>query len=213
MLTETAEKKLKRHRTTNKQAETVALKVDICYIESSTMKYLDQKQFIAQVNKSGEILGQIEKWEAHKKGILHKAFSVTLVYKDQYILQHRKHPVFDGVFDLSCSSHPIYKGNKLEEDEEAILKTLKREWGLMRKDIKGRIEDIGVIYYRAKDEKSRYIEHELCTQYRITLKKLPTAKDEVAYGYSLVSKEDLEKKSSRIYMNLAPWSKKAVSLL
>jgi isopentenyldiphosphate isomerase len=177
------------------------------------MNYSEQKQLIAQINKSGEILGKIEKWEAHRKGILHKAFSITMRYKDQYILQHRKHSAFDGVFDLSCSSHPVYKGDKLESDDEAILKTLRREWGLTKKDIKGRIQDIGEVYYRAKDDKSRYVEHELCTQYLIQLKKLPHPKSEFAYGLSLVNDAELKKKSSRIFEHLAPWSKKAVGLL
>lgn len=177
------------------------------------MNYLDEKQFIAQVNKNGEILGKVEKWEAHRKGILHKAFSVTLQYKDLYLLQHRKHPVFDGVFDLSSSSHPVYKGEKLETDEEAILKMLRREWGLTRKDIKGEIRDVGEIYYRAKDPKSRYTEHEVCTQYVIQIRKMPQAKSEVAYGLSAITEDVLKKKSSRIYQSLAPWAQKAVALL
>lgn len=177
------------------------------------MDYYDKIQYIAQVNKLGEILGKVEKWEAHKKGILHKAFSITLQYKNYFLLQHRKHPVFDGVYDLSCSSHPVYKGNNLEEDEEAIMKTLKREWRLSKKDLKGRINNIGVLYYRAKDQKSRYIEHEVCEQYLIQLKTLPKVNLSYSYGYSLVTKEELLKKRSRIYGNLAPWSKKAVALL
>ena len=74
--------------------------------------YYKQKQIIAKVNKKGEIIGKIDKWEAHKKGILHKALSVTLIYKNQYILQHRKHVAFDGVFDLTSSSHQIYIKNR-----------------------------------------------------------------------------------------------------
>lgn len=177
------------------------------------MDYYDKVQYIAQVNKLGEILGKVEKWEAHKKGILHKAFSVTLQYKDYYIIQHRKHPVFDGVYDLSCSSHPIYKGNKLEEDEDAVIKTLKREWNITKKDIKGRIQNIGVIYYKAKDPKSRYTEHEVCDQFLVQLKTLPKPMLQYSYGYSLVTREEIQKKKSRIYENLAPWSKKVVGLL
>jgi isopentenyl-diphosphate Delta-isomerase len=177
------------------------------------MDYYDKIQYIAQVNKSGEILGQVEKWEAHKKGIPHRAFSVILQYKDHYLLQHRKHSVFDGVFDLSCSSHPIYKGAKLEEDEDAVRKTLKREWGITEKDSKGRIHNIGVIYYKAKDPKSRYTEHELCEQFLVTLRTLPKPNPDFAYGFSLVTKEELRKKNSRIYENLAPWAKKTVALI
>lgn len=177
------------------------------------MDYYTKQQYIARTDKSGEIIGKIEKWEAHKKGMLHRAFAVILQYKEFYILQHRKHHVFDGVFDLSCASHQLYKGDKLEEDEEAVLKTLKREWSISKKDIKGRIQNIGVIYYKAKDPKSRYTEHELCEQFLITIKKLPIPNKDFAYGYSLVTKEELQKKNSRIFANLAPWAKKTVPLL
>jgi isopentenyldiphosphate isomerase len=175
--------------------------------------YYKKEQFIAQVDKKGNILGPIEKWEAHKKGILHKAFSVTLVYKNLYILQHRKHPVFDGVFDLSCSSHQLMKNGKLELDTDAVLKTLKREWKIDASHISGKIQNIGVTYYKSTDENSKYIEHELCDQFLIKLKKLPEIYSEYAYGYSLVEEKVLKNKKSRVWKNLAPWSKKAVTLL
>ncbi|HRN96723.1 MAG TPA: hypothetical protein PLD54_04715 [Candidatus Levybacteria bacterium] len=177
------------------------------------MDYYKKEQFIAQVDKKGNVLGSIEKWDAHKKGILHKAFSATLIYKDLYVLQHRKHPVFDGVFDLSCSSHQLFKRNTLEPDIDAVLKTLKREWKIDKTNISGKIQNIGVTYYKEKDEKSKYIEHELCDQFLIKLKKLPTINPLYSYGYSLVTLEELKNKRSRIWNNLAPWSKKAVSLL
>jgi isopentenyl-diphosphate delta-isomerase len=177
------------------------------------MNYYKKEQFIAAVDKNGNILGSIEKWEAHKKGILHKAFSVTLQYKDTYILQHRKHPVFDGVFDLSCSSHQLMKGGKLESDTDAVLKTLKREWKIDKTNITGKIQNIGVTYYKSKDENSKYIEHELCDQFLIKIKKLPQIHTDYAYGYSLVTEKELKNKRSRIWKNLAPWSKKAVELL
>ena len=44
--------------------------------------YYKQKQMIARVDRQGNILGQIEKWEAHRKGILHKAFTVAIIYKN-----------------------------------------------------------------------------------------------------------------------------------
>lgn len=184
------------------------------------MNYYKKEQFIAAVDKKGNILGPVEKWEAHKKGMLHKAFSATLVYKDMYILQHRKHPVFDGVFDLSCSSHQLMKNLsadmkkwKLEPDTDAVLKTLKREWKIDQSYISGKIQNIGVTYYKSKDEGSKYIEHELCDQFLIKLKKLPAIHFDYSYGYSLVTEKELKNKRSRIWKNLAPWSKKAVELL
>jgi isopentenyldiphosphate isomerase len=45
-------------------------------------EYYKQKQFIPLVNKKGEVIGQGERWDVHKKGILHKGFTVTLLYKE-----------------------------------------------------------------------------------------------------------------------------------
>jgi isopentenyldiphosphate isomerase len=175
--------------------------------------YYKKEQFIAAVDKKGNILGPVEKWEAHTKGILHKAFSVTFQYKDMYVIQHRKHPVFDGVFDLSCSSHQLMKKGKLELDTDAVLKTIKREWKIDKTGITSKIQNIGVTYYKTKDENSKYIEHELCDQFLVKIKKLPAIHLEYAYGYSLVTEKELKNKKSRIWKNLAPWSKKAVELL
>ena len=71
------------------------------------INYLKQEQTIAKIDRDGNIIGGIEKWEAHKKGALHKGFSVILKYKNYYFLQHRKHPLFDGMYDLTISTLPI----------------------------------------------------------------------------------------------------------
>ena len=91
------------------------------------MNYYKEKQYIAKVDRKGNVLGKIEKWKAHKKGVLHKAFTIIIQYKNMYILQHRKHPVFDGVLDLSCSSHQVFVKGKLQSTEDAALLALKRE--------------------------------------------------------------------------------------
>src|SRR5438309_2028934 len=109
------------------------------------MDYYQQKQIIARVNKRGEVIGEIEKWEAHRKGILHLALTVALLYKGQYIVQHRKHPAFDGVFDLTSSSHPLIVDGKLQPTLEAVYLTLKREWGLEKTDLSGVPEEKGAV--------------------------------------------------------------------
>lgn len=170
-------------------------------------KYYKQKQIIAKVDREGNIIGKVEKWEAHRKGILHKAFSVGLVYKDYYLIQHRKHPAFDGVFDLTSSSHQLYINGKLETTIEATYKCLEREWYLQKKDIIGKPINEGAVYYKAKDTKSEFIEHEVCEMVFVKIKKIPTPNYEFAYGYSMVKKEDFLNKKGRIYENLAPWVK------
>lgn len=172
--------------------------------------YSKIKQIIARVNKKGEIIGKIEKWEAHKKGILHKALSVTLTYRGQYIIQHRKHPTFDGVFDLSSSTHQIYINDVIQDTIDATIISLDREWGLKTKDFAALPKIDGSIYYKAKDPNSIYIEHEVCEMLTVKLKRLPEPNYEFAYGFSLVDKATLTNKKSLVYKILAPWSKVAI---
>ncbi len=168
------------------------------------------KQIIATCDKNGNIIGEIERWEAHKKGILHRAFTLALIYKGNYILQHRKHPAFDGVFDITSSSHQLMKNGKLESTIEAATRTLFREWKIKQSDLKGKIKVTGAVYYKAKDEKSIYTEHEYCDIAEINLERIPEPNYEVAYGYSLVTKKELSNKNSRIHQLLAPWVKVAI---
>lgn len=172
------------------------------------MDYYKEKQFIAKVDKNDKILGKIEKWEAHKKGVLHRAFTVILTYKNNYILQHRKHPVFDGYFDLSFSSHQIFIGDKLEDDLTAIYKTLKREWNISKKGLTAVPKKIGQIYYKAKDPNSVFFDHEIDYIYEGTLKNLPTPNYDFAYGFSLIEKNKLLTPNPyTLSPILAPWVK------
>lgn len=163
--------------------------------------YYAKMIFIPTVTKSGDITGQIERWEAHEKGILHKAFSVAVFSNDQIYLQIRKHPVFDRVVDVTASSHPMMINGKMEDEQDAVIKTLKREWNTPVKI--NEIKDLGSIYYKSKDKNSKYIEHEYCTFYVVQTDKNITPDLEFAYGYSLVELEFL-KQHPETY-NLAPW--------
>lgn len=173
--------------------------------------YYKQKQIIARVNRRGDIIGKIEKWEAHRKRILHKALTVALIYKHYFIIQHRKHPAFDGVLDITSSSHQLFIKNKLQTSIEATYDTLKREWNLSRKDLLYKPQLKGSVYYKAKDTKSEFIEHEICDILITEVRILPVPNFDFAYGFSLIKKEDILNKKKRIYQALAPWVKKAIS--
>ncbi len=172
--------------------------------------YYDQKQIIAGVDKKNDITGRIEKWEAHKKGILHKGFTLILKYKNYYIIQHRKHPAFDGTYDLSFSSHQEFKKGKLQDINEAIYQALKREWKIDKNDLLSKPVSLGIVYYKEKDPNSIYTEHEMDEILEIKIKKLPVPHHNFAYGYSILSKNELLNKKSRIYPLLAPWAKKII---
>lgn len=174
------------------------------------MNYYQQKLYLPEVDKNDRIIRPVERWLAHKQGILHRGFTVILVYDNQLILQQRRHPVFDRYFDLSFSSHPILINNQLQTMEKAIFQTLKREWNLEKEELKADLKFLDKIYYQAKDPKTIYSEHEIDYLYFIELKKLPQPNPNFAYGYKLVNKNQLTTEFGKAKIKLAPWVSKII---
>lgn len=172
--------------------------------------YYKTNQLIAALDNKGNIIGKVDKWEAHEKGILHKAISITLTFQNQYILQIRKHPAFDKVLDLTSSSHQLYVDNKLQTSIEATYDCLMREWVIEKNELDSVPKILGTVYYKAKDPNSIYTEHEFCDILTLEIKSMPNPNLEFAYGFKLCTKDELLNKDSEIYKNLAPWCKVAV---
>lgn len=168
------------------------------------MDYYDQTQFLAAVDRDDNIVGKVEKWEAHKKGILHRGYTAILTFGGDVVLQHRKHPVFDDVFDLSFSSHQLYEGETLQSDRDAILMGLQREWNIKSADLAGDPLYLKKVYYEAKDPKSGYIEHEMDYIYLVELKRMPEASKDYAYGQKTSQKQNIPSITAS-GLNLAPW--------
>jgi len=162
---------------------------------------------IARVDRKGNVIGKIEKWEAHRKGILHRGLTVAVFFKDYLIMQHRKHPAFDGVFDITSSSHQLFINGKLQDTIDATYGALKRELNIAKSDLISRPKNLGFVYYKAKDPKSEFTEHEIDDVLIVKVKKVPKPNFEFAYGLSLVKRNEVLNKKSRIYDNLAPWVK------
>ncbi len=91
------------------------------------MDYLKALYYIAHVDKQDNIIDKVERWKAHEKGILHRAFTLSIMFEDTLVLQHRKHPVFDGIYDVSISSHPFYINESLQDPLDSIYITLALE--------------------------------------------------------------------------------------
>ena len=127
------------------------------------------------------------------------------------VLQHRKHPVFDNVFDVTVSSHQLFD-KEIENDDETIYRTLERELSLTKKEFKSKPEYKGVIYYRAPDTQSPYIEHEMCHIYSIQSSVAPKVNPEFAYGYSLQKKDEIMRKNTPLQAVLAPWVKEMIRM-
>lgn len=170
--------------------------------------YYNQTFFIPRVNNKGKIIGKIERWQAHKNGILHYGFTVALYHKGLLICQHRKHPVFNGVIDLTASSHPLFIKNQPQEDTVSISQTLQREWKIEKEDLRSPLKLKGKISYKAADYK--YIENEICSLYIAEINKLPHPNFDFAYGFSLFTPSELKSTKHPFTKILAPWVKQFI---
>lgn len=178
------------------------------------MDYYKKELFLAEVDKDDNIIGKIERWEAHKEAVLHRGFTVILTYKDKIILQHRKHLAFDGYFDLTFSSHQIYINEKLQTDIEAINETLKREWNIDQTGLTGELKYLDKFYYKAKDPNSIFTEHEIDYIYQGELKDLPRLNPDFAYGFELIDKQNIENCKSKIKnFKIAPWVREIIKII
>jgi isopentenyl-diphosphate Delta-isomerase len=169
------------------------------------MSYYNQQQYLARVDNENNIIGKIEKWEAHKKGILHRGYTVILTLGENIFLQHRKHPVFDNVFDLSFSSHQMYKDDILQDDSSAIHDGLLREWLVNKTEVEKIPRFLRTIYYKEKDIKSGYIEHEIDYIYHVQLKKIPSFSPHFAYGFTTIKKSETQNAIKLLPYPIAPW--------
>ncbi len=89
-------------------------------------------------------IGRIEKLEAHKKPLLHRAFSVFLYNDDKLLLQKRAKNKYHsgGLWANSCCSHPRFN---LSFDE-SVKQRVKFELGIDEIDYK----EIGTFVYLTK---------------------------------------------------------------
>jgi isopentenyl-diphosphate delta-isomerase len=81
------------------------------------------------VDEQDDVIGSMEKMEAHQKGILHRAFSILIFNsKGEFLLQKRSKSKYHsgGLWTNTCCSHP-----KLDESiADAARKRLKFEMGI-----------------------------------------------------------------------------------
>ncbi|PKM59900.1 MAG: isopentenyl-diphosphate delta-isomerase [Firmicutes bacterium HGW-Firmicutes-4] len=85
---------------------------------------------IIVVDNFDKEIGFIEKMEAHRKGILHRAFSILVVNSNnQLLLQKRSVKKYHspGLWSNTCCSHPKYG----EDLQHAIHRRLQEEMGFI----------------------------------------------------------------------------------
>jgi isopentenyl-diphosphate delta-isomerase len=86
-------------------------------------------QKVILVNEKDEVLGSMEKLEAHLKGALHRAFSIFIFNDQKELLIHQR--AFDkyhspGLWTNTCCSHPYPNETSLD----AANRRLQEEMGM-----------------------------------------------------------------------------------
>lgn len=113
-----------------------------------------KKDFVVLVDEQGRRTGVAEKLEAHRQGLLHRAFSIFLFNeKGEMLLQKRAAGKyhFAGLWSNACCSHP--------QPEEKILVAAKRRLK-EELNLETSLVSRGAITYEFFDSKSKLTEHE-----------------------------------------------------
>ena len=110
--------------------------------------------FVVLVNQNDEKVGLMPKMEAHKKGVLHRAFSVLIFNRNkELMLQKRNLNKYHspGLWTNTCCSHQ----KDGESNINAGMRRLKEEMGFSTK-----LRELDSFIYKVKFENG-LIEHEL----------------------------------------------------
>ncbi len=171
---------------------------------------MDDSQIISAVDNDGKFLRYISKDEGHRgEGVHHLAITVFVFNsKGELLLQKRKHKVFDNFWDNTASTHQLHLENGYDEsDEEATLRTLKREYEIENVVL----ENLGGFNYFEKY--AEYCENEFCKLLIGTYDGEVKLNPEVGYSYKWISKEEFLKELSERPGEFTPWCKEAVVIL
>ena len=150
------------------------------------------------VNENDEQIGKMEKMEAHRRGVLHRAFSVFIFDKQgRMLLQQRAMSKYHsgGLWTNACCSHP--KPGEVTID--AARKRLKEEMGFETE-----IKPLFTFTYNAEFENG-LIEHEFDHVYIGNYEGdiIPNSQEVMAYRYA--SFEEIESELHRHPEEFTAW--------
>ena len=138
------------------------------------------------VNENDNQIGEMEKLEAHKKGLLHRAFSVFIFNsKGELLLQKRAKGKYHsgGLLTNTCCSHPVPN----EDTKKGAERRLKEETG-----INASLKEVHKFIYKKKFENG-LTEYEYDHVFFGKSDTKPILKKEEAEDYKYISIEELKK--------------------
>ena len=153
---------------------------------------------IVLVNIDDEIVGSAEKMEVHRKGLLHRAFSIFIINdKGEMLIQKRNDSKYHsgGLWTNSCCSHQRIN----EELDEAIHRRLQEELGF---DCK--LQEQFDFVYRTVFRDS-LIEYELDHVYIGNYSGEVNVNEEEISEFRWISKDELKDKLNKEAQKFTTW--------
>uniref|UniRef100_A0ABK0LDG6 isopentenyl-diphosphate Delta-isomerase n=2 Tax=Rattus norvegicus TaxID=10116 RepID=A0ABK0LDG6_RAT len=184
------------------------------------------EEILIVIDKQDQIIGADTKRNCHlmeniNKGLLHRGFSVVLFNtQNQLLVQQRADAkyTFPGHFTDSCSSHPLYVPEELEEEDavgvrRAALRRLQAELGIPQDQIS--IKDITFMTrkYQKCQSDAVWGDHEI--GYLLLVRKDLTLNPDPreVRSYSYMSQEDVQElldREARGAEKITPWFRSMV---
>ena len=152
------------------------------------------------VDKTDHPIGEMEKQEAHIKGVLHRAFSIFIFNsKGEVLLQQRAFHKYHsgGLWTNTCCSHP----RNGETTIQAANRRLKEEMGMSCA-----LTEEFTFIYKAKLDNDLY-EHELDHVLFGTTDLLPQINKEEVAGYKYSSFQDIQQEMNDYPEKYTAWFK------
>ncbi len=165
---------------------------------------MEEKQFLLLVDENDYFSGKYAERENchYGQGIHHRAFVALLQNKKgEVLLQKRKHKLWDGYWDLTAISHVLHLENHDETYEEAANRSLKREMGIGKVELK----KVSGFNYFAKFSKN--CENEYCAILFGEYDGKVNVNSDVVYEYVWVKREEFIKDVlSQKEKKYTPWA-------
>ena len=155
------------------------------------------------VNEQDEPIGLMNKLEAHEKAILHRAFSVFVLNKNNEImLQQRAHQKYHSplLWTNTCCSHPLPG----ETIVEAANRRLVEEMGM-----KASLSPLFSFIYRAELE-NNLVEHELDHVLIGFTDEQPKVNPDEVCDYKWISMHEIEDDIEKNESHYTAWFKKII---
>lgn len=161
------------------------------------------KEEVILVNGRDEATGTMEKLEAHRQGLLHRAFSVFIFNdRQQMLLQQRALDKYHsaGLWTNACCSHP----RPGEETAAAAHRRLWEEMGLSAE-----LHEKGSFVYRTEFDNG-LTEHELDHVFTGTTTQQPQINPAEAAGFAWLSVPEIKERLKSEPEKFTSWFKIAM---